>query len=151
MTSFPKNLINERSYDRIAYNILKVIRPKGMRKKMDKLQDTIEILKIYNQDHIINLLNKLEGKKKEELIEQINKIDFHQIMELYDSTKKDIEIKENKIENISYLDKAKLSKEQREEFDYLGEKAVRNGEYAVVTMAGGQGSRLRTQWTKRNI
>lgn len=118
---------------------------------MDKIQDTVKLLKIYNQEHIIKLLNQLEGKEKEELIEQINKIDFHQIMELYDNTKKEIEIKENKIENISYLDKAKLSKEKKEEFDTLGEMAIRNGEYAVVTMAGGQGSRLRTQWTKRNI
>lgn len=111
---------------------------------MDKVQDTIEVLKIYNQEHIIKLLEQLEGKEKEELIEQINKIDFHQIMELYDGTKKEIQIRENKIENISYLDKAKLSKEQKEEFDTLGEMAIRNGEYAVVTMAGGQGTRLRT-------
>ena len=111
---------------------------------MDKTQDTIELLRIYKQEHIIKLLNQLEGKEKEELIEQINKIDFHQIMELYDNTKREIEIKENKIENIAYLDKAKLSKDQKEEFDSLGEIAIRNKEYAVVTMAGGQGSRLRT-------
>ena len=109
---------------------------------MDKMQDTIDILKIYNQKHIIKLLEKLEGEKKEALIEQINKIDFHQIMELYDNTKKNIEIKENKIEAIPYLDKEKLSKDEKEELDYLGEMAVRRGEYAVVTMAGGQGSRL---------
>lgn len=115
-----------------------------MGKRMDKVQDTIEILKTYNQEHIIKLLEKLEGREKEELIEQINKIDFHQIMELYDNTKKEIKIKENKIENIAYLDKAKLSKEQKEEFETLGEMAIRNKEYAVVTMAGGQGSRLRT-------
>lgn len=115
-----------------------------MGKRMDKTQDIIELLKIYKQEHIIKLLEQLEGKEKDELIEQINKIDFHQIMELYDNTKKEIEIKENKIENIAYLDKDKLSKEQREEFDDLGEKVVRSGQYAVVTMAGGQGSRLRT-------
>ena len=115
---------------------------------MDKVQDAIELLKVYNQEHIIKLLDRLEGTKKEELIDQINKIDFHQIMELYDNTKKELEIKENKIENITYLDKAKLSKEQKEEFDKIGEMAIRNGEYAVVTMAGGQGSRLRTQWSK---
>ena len=109
---------------------------------MDKVQDAIELLKMYNQEHIIKLLKKLEETKKEELIEQINKIDFHQIMELYESTKKEIEIKENKIENIKYLDKAKLSKEQKEEFDSIGEKIIKNGEYAVVTMAGGQGTRL---------
>lgn len=112
--------------------------------KMDKMQDIIDLLKIYHQEHIIKLLHQIEGKEKEELIDQIGKIDFHQIMELYDNTKKDIEIKENKIENISYLDKAKLSKEQKEEFDQLGETLIRNGQYAVVTMAGGQGTRLRT-------
>ncbi len=109
---------------------------------MDKLQDTIDVLKMYNQNHIINLLNNLEGSKREELLEQLNKIDFHQIMELYDNTKKNIEIKENKIEALKYLDKQKLTKEQKEKFDRLGEEAIKNNEYAVVTMAGGQGTRL---------
>lgn len=118
---------------------------------MDRVQDRIECLKSYNQEHIIKLLEQLEGKEKEELIEQINKIDFHQIMELYANTQKEIKIKENKIENIAYLDKAKLSKEQIKEFETLAEAAIKNKEYAVVTMAGGQGSRLRTQRTKRNF
>ena len=109
---------------------------------MYKTQNIIELLKTYNQEHIIKLLNKLEGKEKENLIEQIEKIDFHQIMELYDNTKKELKIKENKIENIAYLDKAKLSKQQKEEFNNLGEELIRKGEYAVVTMAGGQGTRL---------
>lgn len=109
---------------------------------MDRTQNTIELLKTYNQEHIIKLLNKLEGKETENLIEQIEKIDFHQIMELYDDTKKELKIKENKIENIAYLDKAKLTKEQKEEFDNLGEDLIRRGEYAAVTMAGGQGTRL---------
>ena len=142
-----KNLINRSKYDKIAYNIEKLnygMITERNGKRMDKTQDTIELLRIYKQEHIIKLLNQLEGKEKEELIEQINKIDFHQIMELYDNTKREIEIKENKIEKIAYLDKAKLSKDQKEEFDSLGEIAIRNKEYAVVTMAGGQGSRLRT-------
>ena len=109
---------------------------------MDRTQNTIELLKTYDQEHIIKLLNKLEGKEKQNLIEQIEKIDFHQIMELYDNTKRELKIKENKIENIAYLDKAKLTKEQKEEFDNLGEDLIRKGEYAVVTMAGGQGTRL---------
>ena len=75
-----------------------------------KIQDVVDVLKEYNQEHIINLLNKLEEPKKQELLEQINKIDFHQIMELYDNTKKEIEIKENIIESIPYYDKEKLTK-----------------------------------------
>ncbi len=109
---------------------------------MDKTQDIVNMLKMYNQEHIINLLNKLDEQKKWELIDQISKIDFHQIMELYDNTKKKVEIKENKIEAIKYLDKEKLTDEQKAEFEKLGEDAIKRGEYAVVTMAGGQGTRL---------
>ena len=111
---------------------------------MDKNEEIIKILKEYNQEHIIELLNKLDGEQKEELIEQLKNIDFHQISELYANTKKDIELKENKIESIPYLDKEKLTKNEKDIFDNLGEKEVISGHYAVVTMAGGQGTRLRT-------
>ncbi len=109
---------------------------------MDKLQDTIDILKLYSQEHIIKLLEKLNEQEKEELLEQINNIDFQQMKELYDNTKKTIELKENKIEPLKYCDKNKLAKNEKEELDSLGENIIRNGQYAVVTMAGGQGTRL---------
>ena len=107
---------------------------------MDREKEAIDKLKEYGQNHIVNILEKLDETKKQELIEQINKIDFHQMMELYQNTK--IEFKEGKIEPVPYLDKAKLTKEQREEFDKLGEEVVKKNQYAVVTMAGGQGTRL---------
>ena len=109
---------------------------------MDREKEAIDKLKEYGQNHIVNILEKLDETKKQELIEQINKIDFHQMMELYQNTKKEIEFKESKIKPVPYLDKAKLTKDQREEFDELGEEIVKNNQYAVVTMAGGQGTRL---------
>ncbi len=109
---------------------------------MDKLKDTIDILKEYNQEHIIKLLNNLDEEKQKELIKQIQKIDFHQIMELYNNTKKEIVFKEGKIEPLKYLDKEKLSEVHKKRLDELGEKIIRRGKYAVVTMAGGQGTRL---------
>lgn len=109
---------------------------------MEKTQDIIDMLKTYNQEHIIKLLNTLDEVKKEELLNQIQNIDFHQIMELYDNTKKEIEIKDKKIEAIGYLDKEKISKNEKEKFDEDGEEIIRKGQYAVVTMAGGQGTRL---------
>ena len=109
---------------------------------MDKRQETIDLLKEYNQEHIIKFLEKLNDEKAEQLIKQIQKIDLHQITELYNSTKKTVEFKESKIEALKYLDKAKLTKEQKEKFDNLGIQVVKNNQYAVVTMAGGQGTRL---------
>lgn len=109
---------------------------------MDKMQDIIDILKTYNQEHIINLLEKINEEQEKDLIEQISNIDFHQMKELFDNTKKEVEIKENKIEPLEYLDKDKLSKETRDRFNKLGSEVLEKGEYAVVTMAGGQGTRL---------
>lgn len=109
---------------------------------MDKMQNIIEILKLYNQEHVINLLEKLDENSQKELIDQISKIDFIQLKELYDNTKKEIEIRENKIEPLKYIDKKKISKIQEEEYRNLGEEILHKGEYAVVTMAGGQGTRL---------
>ncbi len=109
---------------------------------MDKMQDVIELLTEYNQLHIVNWLNKLDENKKRELIEQINHIDLHQIAELYDNAKKEIKFKENKIEPIEYLDKQKMDENTKTELSKIGEQIIENGQYAVVTMAGGQGSRL---------
>ena len=74
---------------------------------MEKTQETIELLKTYNQEHIIKLLEKMTEEERKNLIEQINNIDFHQVIELYDNAQKPVEIKENKIEAIKYLDKSK--------------------------------------------
>ena len=109
---------------------------------MDKRQETIELLKEYNQEHIINYLKTMNDEDANKLIEQLQKIDFYQITELYNKTKKTIEFKESKIEPLKYLDKAKLTLEQTQKFDKLGSDVVKNGQYAVVTMAGGQGTRL---------
>ena len=109
---------------------------------MKKMQETIQTQQKYKQEHIITLLETLSKTKQDELIKQIQTINFEQITELYNNTKKEIEFKESKIEPLKYLDKAKLTATQKNEFDELGIITVKAGEYAVVTMAGGQGTRL---------
>ena len=115
---------------------------------MDRKQECVELLKQYNQEHIARFLEKQDEEKQDELIKQIERIDFQQITELYNNTKKEIEFKESKIEPLKYFDKDKLTENQRRKFDELGEKSVKSGEYAVVTMAGGQGTRLGHQGPK---
>ncbi len=109
---------------------------------MGENRDVETLLKKYNQEHIIQFINKLDNGKKVDLINQIQNIDFNQLTELYENTKRKVEIKENKIESIQYLDKSKLTYEEKEQFDKIGERVIKNGQYAVVTMAGGQGTRL---------
>ena len=58
---------------------------------MDKKQECIELLKEYNQEHIARFLEKLDNEKQNELIKQIQRIDFNQITELYNNTKTKLE------------------------------------------------------------
>ena len=107
---------------------------------MNDIERAKEILKEYNQEHVINLFEKIDLNKQEELAKQVLNIDFHKILELYD--KKEIEFKEKTITPIDYLDKQKMSKNEIERLDNLGIEVLKKGQYAVVTMAGGQGTRL---------
>ena len=109
---------------------------------MNDIERAKDILKQYNQEHIIRLFDKINEEKQVELAKQVINIDFHKITELYENTKKEIEIKEKDIQPISYVDKEKLTPEEKDKYDKLGEEVIRKGQYAVVTMAGGQGTRL---------
>lgn len=107
---------------------------------VDKEEVVVKKLKQYSQNHIIELLNKLDHK--ENLINQINEIDLNKIIDLYNISLEDTKINGNKLEKIDYLEKEKLSKKQKDKFNLLGEEIIKKGQYAVITMAGGQGTRL---------
>ena len=48
------------------------------------------------------------------------------------------------IEPIDYIEKEKIAKDKKEEYLKKGIEEIKKGKLAVVTMAGGQGTRLRT-------
>ena len=99
-------------------------------------------LKRYNQEHLLDRYEYLTEEKKEKIIKQIKNIDFEQIEELYNNRNKKVEKEENQITNIEYVDKSKLSKDEYKRYYEIGKEIIENGKYAVVTMAGGQGTRL---------
>ena len=103
-------------------------------------EEAISKLKKYNQEHILKY--DLNNKQQEELEKQIENIDFEQLKSLYESTKKEKCIEEKKIEHIPYTDKTKLTKEEQLSLFEIGEQVIKQGHYAVITMAGGQGTRL---------
>ena len=108
----------------------------------EKYEKVKEILKKYNQEQLLIWYDKLIEQKKEELLDQILKIDFDQIEELYQETKGKKDFKDCKVEPLSYIDKQKIPAEERERYEKEGIKLIKEGKYAVVTMAGGQGTRL---------
>ncbi len=101
-------------------------------------------LEKYNQTHLLSQYEKLDDEKKEYLLNQIADIDFNQINKLYEQTKKEVKLETDKIEPISYIEKEKMSDEEKEKYFKLGAEEIKKGKLAVVTMAGGQGTRLRT-------
>lgn len=104
--------------------------------------EALKKLKHYGQEQLLDRYNYLDDAKKEKIIHQIKHIDFDQIMDLYKNKDKKVDEKEANITNIEYTDKAKLSKEEYKKYYDLGKKVIEDGKYAVVTMAGGQGTRL---------
>ena len=105
-------------------------------------EDLKTILEKNKQSHILSNYNLADDNTKKILEEQINRIDFEQINGLYETTKDEVSFENDVIEPIKYIDKEKLSKEEDDKYLTLGENAIKNGKYSVVTMAGGQGTRL---------
>ncbi len=105
-------------------------------------KEAIKKLEKYNQTHIIKILDKIEAEEKKELIDQIMRIDFNQIKDLYENIKVNKNKITGKIKPIESIDKSKLKKAEIERLENLGIREIKNRKYAVVTMAGGQGTRL---------
>ena len=108
----------------------------------EKLEKVKGILKKYNQENLLVCYEKLGTDKQEKLLDQILAIDFEQMKDLYANINKEPEEKNNKIEPIEGIIKEKLSKEEYRKYEEIGITQIKEGKLAVVTMAGGQGTRL---------
>ena len=105
----------------------------------------IEIVKKYNQEHLLKYIDLIptdEGKK--DLISDIEKIDFERLKQLYSLSNQNFKntMKAVMLEHIRVFDKDRFSDEENKEILKIGEDIIANNQYAVVTMAGGQGTRL---------
>ena len=107
----------------------------------EKLEECKSKLKKYGQEHVLNHYPILDEIHKNELLDQINNIDFELINHLYQNTRKEEKEKEDKITPIEYLDKYKLYDDYKY-YENIGKKAIKEGKLVAVTMAGGQGTRL---------
>ena len=105
-------------------------------------EDVMQKLRKHNQDDFIEIINKLDKEDRNKILEQVDSLDFEEIEELYSDIGKK-ETKENSIiEPIVAIDKEKLSSEETNRYDELGKDIIKNNKFAVITMAGGQGTRL---------
>ena len=109
---------------------------------VDKLQKVSEILDTYDQKHLIRFYDELDTFKKDALLNQILSIDFEQIFNLYDNSMKQEKLAPNELSPLEYFIKNDFSSEEFLYYSEIGEELIKNNNFAVVTMAGGQGTRL---------
>lgn len=107
-------------------------------------REAIEILEKYNQHHIVKHMEKLDNNNKAQIMKQIKDINFEEMANLYNKTKTNREKRNCDIKPIKTIVADSIEQAQKNEYIELGEKILKEGKLAVVTMAGGQGTRLRT-------
>ena len=108
----------------------------------DKLSEVKKILSKYNQEHLIQFYSELTEKQKSDLLNQILKIDSEEILNLYEESKLEVLNSTENIEPLDYSIKADFTKSEKKQLTSLGIKAIKSGKVGVITLAGGQGSRL---------
>ena len=108
----------------------------------EKLLMVKEKLAKYGQEHLLNFYDEISEEKKNQLLDEILMMDFNQLKNLYEMTKTKPSLTESKIEPISHISKSELTTEEIEKYTKIGEEIIKQEKLAVVTMAGGQGTRL---------
>lgn len=109
---------------------------------IEDLKRAKEILKKYNQEHLLNFYDELNDNEKSLLLKQICNINFDKILGLYEASKIDEVIPTKLIEPLPYINKAAISCEDFNNYTKIGDNNITQNKLAVVTMAGGQGTRL---------
>jgi len=109
----------------------------------ENLKNIEKILNKYKQEHLLNGYEELNKTKQEILLKQIQNIDFELVKKLYKNTNEKPEINSDEITPIEYVEKSTMSSVEKEKYNKIGEDIIKAGGLAVITMAGGQGTRLR--------
>lgn len=109
---------------------------------LDELRSTLP----ENQQHLLQFWESLSSEEQTELAEQIGKIDFSQLAELFAKAASDDtpwgELADKAVSPPAVTLKDMQSSDLIAKAKAAGEAAMRNGEVGFILVAGGQGTRL---------
>lgn len=109
---------------------------------MNKYRSVVKLLKKYNQEQVLAFYNTLPKEEKELLLDQVLNIDFEKLISLYNEFQKDVSYTDAVITPLEHVEETKLSSYIKSKYVKKGEEIIENGGFAVITLAGGQGTRL---------
>lgn len=109
---------------------------------MNKYRSVVKLLRKYNQEQVLAFYNTLPKEEKELLLDQVLNIDFEKLISLYNEFQKDVSYTDAVITPLEHVEETKLSSYIKSKYIKKGEEIIENGGLAVITLAGGQGTRL---------
>ncbi len=109
---------------------------------MERLEDVQRTLNRYHQEHLLMKYDSLGDREQEKLLDSIDSIDFDLMERLYHLAQRPLQEDEVEVRPMEHVSKEKLSGFKRRSLEAIGTAAIKDGQLAVVTMAGGQGTRL---------
>jgi UDP-N-acetylglucosamine/UDP-N-acetylgalactosamine diphosphorylase len=101
-----------------------------------------ELLKHYDQEHLLRFYPELSSEEQKSLLEQIDNLDFSLLDALKEKDKNKVEGEsEGKIAPLGALEIADIQK-KKEHFTEIGLRAIRENKVAALLLGGGMGTRL---------
>ncbi|MCZ8517390.1 UDPGP type 1 family protein [Paenibacillus filicis] len=98
-------------------------------------------LRHFRQEHVLRFYDVLPKDSRERLLEQLKKLDFTAIDELYRTARRKAAVP-RRISPLAAIDWDAYSKEEQAQFAETGWELLRQGKIGALVVAGGQGSRL---------
>ena len=107
-----------------------------------RYKQVLKKLKKYNQENLLIFYHNLHKDQKQILLSQIENIDIELLKENYKNCLNQTIDDNAKIETLNFIYSSNIKNEEKIKYFNLGEKIIKENKYVVVTMAGGQGTRL---------
>jgi len=109
---------------------------------MNKLNEVKNILRTHKHEYLLKYYDRLNENNKEMFLNQILEIDFDKQEKLFTSALNTKNKETFEVEPAEVVDTNNIEKDKLLDYIKTGEEQIKSGKLAIVTLAGGQGTRL---------